>query len=254
MDSKSLVPVGKFRFPHGDYSFEGMRRILCDVVSDIYDRTDNPLLLLSGGVDSAILAKVMMSHTKGNFTCLTIGGSWEHPDMVAAKRLLESLSFTHITHVPEKEDIERAENILSESATEVCPGDAGVFLALEKAVSLGYKDAIGGDGIDEQAGGYWWHVNPEGTLEEVFEGFWNKLDLEHLGPMARSAELAGATVHWPYMDERVVDYISRIPLEKRVEFGIQKYWWKEFAKYIGVPADIAERPKQGFIHALNREA
>ncbi len=253
MDSKSLAPVGSFRHPPGSYSFEGMRGILVDVVSDIYDRTDNPLLLLSGGVDSAILARVMTSHTS-DLTCLTIGGSWEHPDMIAAKKLLGSLSFTHITHVPEKEDIARAENILSESGTKVCQGDAGVFLALEKAASLGYTDVIAGDGIDEQVGGYWWHMNPEGTLEEVFEGFWNKLDLEHLGPMARSAELANITVHWPYMDERVVEYISRIPLEKRVEFGIQKYWWKEFAKYIGVPADIAERPKQGFIHALNREA
>ena len=249
MDSKSLVPVGKFRFPHGEYSYEGMRCILCDVMSGLLDRIDNPLLLLSGAVDSAILAKFMTSNT-----CLTIGGSWEHPDMVAAKSLCKHLSFTHITHVPEQKDVQRAETMLLESGTEVCPGDAGVFLALEKAASLGYEDVIAGDGIDEQVGGYWWHVNPEGTLEEVFEGFWDKLDLEHLGPMARSAELAGVTVHWPYMDERVVEYISRIPLEKRVEFGIQKHWWKEFAKYSGVPADIAERPKQGFIHALNREA
>ena len=253
MDSKSLAPVGSFRYAPGNYSFEGMYSTLCEVMSDLLAGIDKPLLLLSGGVDSTVLVKLMLTITEGNFACLTIGGSWDHPDMIAALRLSQHMPFVNIEHVPQKDDIARADKILESSGTKVCPGDNGVFLILEKAAALGYTDVIAGDGIDEQVGGYWQHVNPEGTLPVVFEGFWDKLDLEHLGPMARSAELANITVHWPYMDERVVEYISRIPLEKRVEFGIQKHWWKEFAKYIGVPTNIADRPKQGFVHALERE-
>jgi asparagine synthetase B (glutamine-hydrolysing) len=227
-----------------------MRRILCEVMSELLDRVTNPLLLLSGGVDSAVLAKVMVQIAEGDVTCLTIGESWNHPDMVASKVLFQYLSFVHIKHVPRKGDIARAEEILKFSGTDICPGDEGVFLALEKAAAFGYTDVIAGDGIDEQVGGYWWHVNPEKPLDEVFAGFWDDLDSGHFGPMARSADIAGVTVHWPYMDERILEYISRIPLEERVKYKVQKYWWKEFAKYIGVPEQIADRPKQGFIHAL----
>ena len=250
MDSKSLAPVGNFRLSAGSHSFDGLKHVLYGVVSELVERLDDPLLLLSGGVDSAVLAKIMSEMTGGGVTCLTIGESWSHPDMVAAKSLFQDLDFIHIKYVPLKEDIARAEKTLADSGTEVCPGDAAVFLALEKAASHGYTSLIAGDGIDEQVGGYWWHANPERSLNEVFSYFWKALDSGHLGPMARSAELVGVTVHWPYMDERIIEYISRIPLEDRIRFKIQKYWWKEFAKYLGVPAEIADRPKQGFVHAL----
>lgn len=253
MDTKSLAPTGSFRYSPGSYSFEGMYRTLCEVMSELLGRISNPLLLLSGGVDSAVLARIMMQIVDDDVTCLTIGESRGHSDMVAAEQLYQHMPFVHIKYVPQKADIERADKILESSRTKVCPGDNGVFLILEKAASLGYTDVIAGDGIDEQVGGYWWHVNSNEPLDEVFACFWNDLDSEHLEPMARSADLAGVTVHWPYMDERVIEYISRIPLEKRVEYGIQKHWWKEFAKSIGIPYHIADRPKQGFVHALLKQ-
>lgn len=249
MDSKSLAPTGNFRSSVGSYSFEGMYHILYQVLSELLGRVTNPLLLLSGGVDSAVLAEVMV-RINHDATCLTIGESWNHPDVVAAKQLRNHLPFILHQHVPLADDIARADEILKSSGTKVCLGDVAVFLALEKAAALGYTDVIAGDGIDEQVGGYWWHANPEKPLDEVFADFWNDLDSGHLGPMARSAKIAGVTVHWPYMDERILEYISRIPLEQRVEHKVPKYWWKEFAKHIGIPAEIADRPKQGFVHAL----
>ena len=256
MDSKSLAPVGSFKYwpsPVG-YSFEGMCDVLHEELSYLLAHTSNPLLLLSGGVDSAVLMNIMAEIADGAVAYLTVGESLNHPDMVASIKLLQNLPAVHVKYVPQGEDIERAERILWESGTKVCSGDVGVFLALEKAASLGYTDIIAGDGIDEQVGGYWQHANLGNSIREVFIDFWNDLDSEHLGPMARSAKLVGVSVHWPYMDWEVIRYIAKIPLQDRVKYKVPKYWWKEFAKYSGVPADIAERPKQGFIHALNREA
>lgn len=251
MDSKSLAPVGSFRLSQGNYSYDGLRSVLYEVMEELLNQAENPLLLLSGGVDSAVLAKIMMDITSGKMICFTIGGSWNHPDMMAATKLSESFSFTHIRTVPSEEDIERATEALEATDIKVYPGDVGVFLALEKVASFGFTDIIAGDGIDEQVGGYWWHANPDKPLEDVFIDFWNKLDAEHLGPMAHSAEMANVTVHWPYMNERIIKYISRVPLEKRVEDGQAKSWWKCFGKYLDLPEWITERPKQGFIDALN---
>ncbi len=240
MDSQSLVPTGNFKLREGAHSFVGMAgELRRAIITSVSASEDHPVLLLSGGVDSAILLRILLN-IYGDQQALTIGRSMDHPDVIASVRLVEEWG-CHSDHrviIPELPDGFESGN-----------GDAGVLMALE---CVGVRDVIAGDGIDEQVGGYWWHGKSfhDGDMLPVFERFWDGLDDGHLIPMAKSATAAGKVVHWPYMDESIIDYISRIPLEERVKNGIPKYWWKEFAKYLGVPVDIADRPKQGFIHAL----
>ena len=243
MDSMSLVPVGKFKVRVRPHSFVGMAGVLRRaIVTSVSECEDSPVLFLSGGIDSAVLLRLSLD-TYGDQKTLTIGRSMAHPDVVASVELVKEWGCqgSHRVIIPELPDGFESGN-----------GDVGVRMALENVEG---RDVIAGDGIDEQVGGYWWHAKSfhDGDMLPVFEKFWDDLDTGHLIPMAESAAATGKVVHWPYMDPSVISYLAKISLEERVKNGVAKYWWKEFAKYIGIPADIAERPKQGFVHALRPE-
>jgi len=247
------VPIGSFKIDPGQgYSFQGMQEVLEGVIPNYVGREDG-CILLSAGVDSAVLAKIVLG-INPFMMCLTIGADDLHPDLVAARRLCREWGFNWANWAPGPEHIQLAETALAEHRMEVFPGDVGVYLALKKARELGCDYVLAADGIDEQVGGYWWHGNASPhELKEVFTSFWGKLDLEHFGPMARSADLLGIKVRWPFMDSDVIEYISRIPLDVRVLSGQPKQWWKEFAKYLDIPDWIINRPKRGFVDALKGE-
>ena len=118
----------------------------------------------------------------------------------------------------------------------------------------GITDVIATDGIDEMMGGYWWHANESdrfSTLYDAFEHFWSEVDSNHLDSLYRSADIAGVQIHLPYLDSEVIDYISRIPLEDRVMPGKPKHLWKQCALALKVPQWVIDRPKIGFVDALN---
>ncbi|MFA5379941.1 MAG: asparagine synthase-related protein, partial [Dehalococcoidia bacterium] len=110
---------------------------------------------------------------------------------------------------------------------------------------------------DELMGGYWWHANVSDRYTDVsaaFEDYWQRLDAEQIYPMKLSADRVGIEVSWPFLDDRVVQVISRIPVSERVKPGIPKAWWKRFAReYVGIPDGVVERQKLGFVSALTSD-
>jgi len=180
--------------------------------------------------------------------CFTIGGSSQHPDLISAMSFADQYDFDLRIHVPDtiRKRLKKGE------VNGGYPGDEAVLVALEFASKF-VTDIIATDGIDEQMGGYWWHVNrtPElPTVESAFEHFWNELEPKHLEPMYHSARKVGISVHWVFLHPLVVEYISRIPLEERVKDNLTKAYWRDAARLIGVPESIIGRPKRGFVHAL----
>lgn len=236
--------IGSWRVTNGQYSYAGLIDVLNSAINKAIVRSHRPGILLSGGVDSSLLA-LLVKEQRPDIPCFTIGSNLQHPDVVAAMRLATEFDLDLRVYLPNKEAIAAA----GQRAKTNNPGDDAVLLALEFASKF-VTDIMAADGIDEQMGGYWWHVHRPNT-EQVFEYFWNQMEQKHLEPMFNSAELVGVNVHWVYLAPEVVDYIARIPLAERIRNSIGKAYWKEAAKLADVPDWVINRLKRGFVHALS---
>jgi len=240
------VQIGSWKNQDSDWDIGILKDVLCNVIKQTISKCEFPGILLSGGVDSSILAIIANSYR--DIPCFTIGSSHNHPDVVASCKLADLYQFEHYVYIPPVAIIQR----VKESNNFKFPGDECVYIALQFASHF-VSDVISGDGIDEQMGGYWWHANKcddYASTEKAFEHFWNVLESDHLSPMFESASSIGVNLWWPFLHEVIIDYINRIPLRDRVEGGVSKYIWKKLAASSGVPEYIIDRPKQGFIGAL----
>lgn len=210
-------------------------------------------VLLSGGVDSAVLLSYVL-RCCGEVPVFTVVTDMSHPDLEAAQKVAESNGLKHHVLMPSDEDLRRARDAVS-CREKIFDGDVAVYLALEWAQDAGVDTLIAADGIDELMGGYWWHANVGGRFasrKEAFEHFWGVVEEEQLSPMLRSAEELGIEVKYPFIDERVVSLVSRIPLDERVGVGKPKRWWKGFARdYVGIASEVVDRRKLGFVSALD---
>ncbi len=237
MAKRFPVQIGKWKVNPTDYSLRGLLDEVTDSITTALDSIDKPGILLSGGVDSAVLA--VLANRQATVPCFTIGSFLQHPDVNAATRLAAEYGWNLSVLLPC--------NISDRS------GDNAVYMALGFASHF-VSGVLAGDGIDEQVGGYWCHSHDSDrftSTEETFEFFWNRLEPDHLEPMFKSATTIGIDVHWVYLDGRVVNYISRIPLSDRVHDGVSKAVWKDLARLVGIPDWVINRPKLGFVGALS---
>lgn len=228
-------------------------RVEVAVVEAVYrslDDAEQPGILLSAGVDSSLMARVVSGRRL--IPTFTVANRDDHPDLVAAQRLAEEWGLHHHTLVVDEETRRKTqEDIAGRPA--VFPGDDGVFLACRFAADHGVKTLLATDGIDELVGGYWWHANLGdrfGSSQEAFEYYWSVLWPEHLDPLLLSGEACGVKILFPYLDRQLVSTLTRVPLERRVVNRTPKAYWKAFAAWMGVPLWVIERPKLGFVAAL----
>ncbi len=213
-------------------------------------RVDFPVgIFLSGGVDSTNLLAFACEYI--DIPVFTVAGSKRHADLLAAQRLAEEWQLEHYWWIPSEEERSVAREHVARRARNY-PGDDGVYLACQFAARIGVKTLLATDGIDEVTGGYWWHANRSerfGNQLEAFEFYWRNLWPEHLEPLLLSAADCGLGVLFPYLDDRMISLLVRIPLEVRAPAGRPKAWWKALAAK-HVPQWVIDRPKMGFVDAL----
>lgn len=245
--------IGNWKTTDGYHDQYELAGILLEEVALTLGRRKAAVVLLSGGLDSAILARLTLA-VRRDVLFLTIGRTMGSPDVQAACRLAREWDLTHTVFVPSSRDVQAARDHVSRRAYHYS-GDEAVYLAC-MAASFQGDLVVATDGIDEQMGGYWAHRRPvvEGRPEDLPEAFarhWRALEPEHLRPMYRSCCDWEIDVDWVYLHESVVDYIARVPLTERVKDGVGKAFWREVARYLGVPRWVIDRPKRGFCDALS---
>lgn len=241
--------IGNWPEGKGNYSVEGLVALLRDIAHCALYESPSPGILLSAGIDSTILT-MLIREKYPDIPCFTVGGAPNHPDVLAAQKLSVELNLDLRIYLPNISSQKKAKDVIETDY----PGDEAVYLALEFAKPW-VKTILATDGIDEQMGGYWWHVNENdrfSTTEEAFKYYWAQLEPTHLTPMFKSAEKVGLDINWVFLHPDVVDYISRIPLKERIKDGVNKAFWREAARSIGVPEWVINRPKRGFVNALDR--
>ncbi len=247
------VKIESFRFPEGFPRFS-KNLSLDSFVETALGFVDKPGILLSGGVDSALLA-ILATKYLPNIPCFVVGRYATNPDVQAAKRLAEEKGLNLQVRLFNSKEILDIQQELKEGTglTSLYDGDECVFAALKFAAQNNVTGIIATDGIDELMGGYWGHRDrirfPD--IKDAFTYFWNELEEKHLSPMYRAAEFHKLDLIFAYLLPDVIEYLSMIPLEDRIKGNIGKAVWKEIAQKAGVPLWVIERQKMGFVNAFD---
>jgi asparagine synthase (glutamine-hydrolysing) len=226
---------------------EELLNLIIAVLEELLPKCKKPGILLSGGIDSTLLA--VLANRIQKIPCFTIGSSINHPDVIAATKIAHEFDFDHYFYIPSLS----TEMKTNEQYSFKYPGDTGVFLSLDFAAKY-LTDILATDGIDEQMGGYWWHIHRNEQFpqaEQAFEHFWNELESKHLTPMFEAAQKVGLNLYWVYLHPLITEYIAQIPLNERVGRDIGKAFWRQTAKIAGIPDWVINRAKRGFVDALS---
>ncbi len=218
---------------------------------------------LSGGVDSslclAIIAELCPSDTE--IHTFTAGGGRRHPDVQFAQEVSKLFNTTHHEIIVESKD---KEEIIQEftdfygnspqTETMIKRADINVWAVYRKIAKTKARSVIVHDGIDELMGGYWLHrqsaTEGKERQEEIFRKFWRELEPEHLTPLESTAHHFGIQLLFPYLQKKLVDYISHIPVSERASFTTGKMPLKEIARKYVWPKEVIDRKKRGFVDAL----
>lgn len=222
---------------------------------------------ISGGIDStlslALLRKSLGDDIK--IITFTMGGDENHPDIKNARIAIKKYNTEHYEFIPTSKEIQSGlEDFKKDQPDQnlkevVSKGDFDIYLLFKKINKLGLqpgrKTIIACDGIDEQLGGYWAH-RKDATKEErreIFRSLWQKLETEHIIPLIRSTQKFSVHLIFPYLEEELVKFISKIPVEDRIINKSGKIPLKNIADKLGVPEEMIHRQKRGAIGILEIE-
>lgn len=201
-------------------------------------RSDEGIVALSGGVDSALVAQLASRE------CIAVGMVGSH-DLGRARQVATKLGLALNTVVIDPGSIEAALVQVLRVIPKIDPVNASVgttlYFVAEWAGSHGYRRILAGQGADELFGGYARYLQTD-TLSQ-------DLERDFLGlPVQLARDQAVAALHdtsfsLPYMDVRVVQAARAVPAEKKVCGGVRKLPLREVAERY-LPHSIAQYEKK----------
>lgn len=209
------------------------------IVKAVKLRSDQGVMALSGGVDSALVAAI------AQLPCIAVGMSGSH-DLDRASQVARELELPLEIRVVSQREIEETLPLVSELLTDPSPVDLAIattlFFVAETAREAGFERILTGQGADEVFGGYdrYLHRTPE-ELASTFAADFASLARQGF----RDQTIAGYHGTWlsmPYLDIRVVCAAGEIPPSERVRDGIRKRPLREVAaKYLSMETAYYEK-------------
>jgi asparagine synthase (glutamine-hydrolysing) len=227
---------------------EEVRSRLRELLRDAVEKNAADALLLSGGLDTSILAAVSgnKGKTKKAFT-VSMDGS-PAPDLEYAKKVAQRFLYEHhLIRLTENEALEKIPEVIKAvgSFDPALPNDLAIYMAIKEAKNLGIESVMTGDGADELFAGYSYmhELSPEELNKYI-------RNLSNSKAMYFSSNKLGAfldvEIKQPYLDTEIVDIALDInPNLKVNEIEGRKYGkWilrKAYEKELG---EVAWREKE----------
>lgn len=201
-------------------------------------RSDEGVVALSGGVDSALVAKLAQRE------CIVVGIAGSH-DLKHAQQVACELGLPLTSVVIDPGSIEYALARVLQVIPRIDPVNASIattlYFVAEWAGGYGYKRILAGQGADELFGGYARYLQTN-TLAEDLERDFQGLRIQLARDQAVAA-LHDTYFSLPYMDVRVVRAAHAIPAEKKVCNGVRKQPLRSVAERY-LPPEIAHYEKK----------
>ncbi len=222
-------------------NYEESLQTLTEVIKQAVDaRSDEGVVALSGGVDSALVAAL------SDRPCIAVGIKDSH-DLKHAAYVSEKLGLFYTERIVTTDEIEEVLPVV----VDLIPGNSPLDLAIgttlffiaETAKLHGHRRILTGQGADEIFGGYArYEGKTESQLEELFISDFESLKYQGARDQA-IASYHNTYLSYPYLDEGVVCAARSLPVCEKVIPGIRKKALRDVAAQI-IPSDIAYYDKK----------
>lgn len=219
-------------------------------------------VLLSGGVDSCLIAKLIHDIAPGmglDVVAYTVGLP-DSPDVAWARRFAEYLG---IRHKMAMLSVERIEQYIPEVIEAVEDSDfvqietgIGIYAAVDMASKDGARILFSGQGPDEQWGGYSWYPRVLGKdgRQQLCRRMWEDFTMADIETLDRENKIAMAhdvELLFPYLDSLVVSVARSVTSELKVtseDDHLGKHPHRQLAIKVGVPEQYSNRAKLAIQH------
>jgi asparagine synthase (glutamine-hydrolysing) len=181
-------------------------------------------LLLSGGLDSSILASIL----NPKYSVVAGFGS-DAPDIAYARQVAEKYSKKHVENVFARdrmaELVEKVIQVLKTFDPIEIRNSAVALAGIEQAKNDGYSAIMTGDGGDELFAGYNYlsrYYSDMQTLNSELRRLWQIMHFSS----KRLGEHAGVEVKTPFLDEKFAMFAKSIDASEKVGEHDGKKWGK----------------------------
>lgn len=236
------------------------RQLMCDVPYGV---------LISGGVDSSIIASVAAKFREGRVEEEGRSPSWwprihsfsiglkDAPDLAPARKVAEHIgAIHHEVHFTVQEGLDALSDVIYHLETfdiTTVRASTPMYLMMRKIRTMGIKMVLSGEGSDEIFGGYlYFHKAPNGA--ELQSECVRKLQKLHLYDCLRankSSAAWGVEARVPFLDREFLDVAMNIDPEAKLPYSAPTS--RPMEKYIlrkafegDIPDEILWRQKEQF--------
>ncbi|MCJ7669085.1 MAG: asparagine synthetase B [Dehalococcoidia bacterium] len=219
-------------------------------------------VLLSGGVDSCLIAKLVHGVASGvgmEAIAYTVGLP-DSPDVSFAREFARELGIKHEMKMLSIDGIEEyipkvIEAIEDSDFVQIETG-IGIYAAIDMASQDGTRVIFSGQGPDELWGGYKWYPKVLGKdgRQELCRRMWDDftmVDIETLDRENKIAMAHGVELFFPYLDTEVVNVAMSVASELKVtseEDYLGKHPHRQLAIKVGISEKYANREKLAIQH------
>jgi asparagine synthase (glutamine-hydrolysing) len=262
-------------FDRGEIDIKNMARAVDDYEEALYSavrkrlhelsHVDKVGVLLSGGVDSCLVAKLVhdiASDSGMEVIAYTVGlpGS---PDVSFAQEFAEEIGIeqkTRILSVDEvAEYIPKVIEAVEDGDFVQVEAGIGIYAAIDMAIQDGIGVLFSGQGPDELWGGYNWYPEVLGRdgRQELCRRMWDdftKADIETLDRENKIAMAHGVEMLFPYLDTEVVNVAMSVASELKVTSEgdhLGKHPHRHLAAAMGISEKYASREKIAAQHGTS---
>ena len=235
---------------------------ICSSVRKRLTDVDKVGVLLSGGVDSCLIAKLVsdIASSAGIKAVAYTAGLSDSPDISFAQGFARRIGIDHRVKVLNIDDVEKyipkvVEAVEERDFIQIEAGIA-IYAAVDMASQDGIKVIFSGQGADELWGGYSWYPDVLGKdgRQELSRRMWDDFTMADVETLDRENKIAKAhemEMMFPYLDSEVVKLAIMVAPELKVTSKndrIGKHPHRQLAKKIGVPSKYADRNKEAVQH------
>ncbi|UFK41097.1 7-cyano-7-deazaguanine synthase [Pectobacterium parvum] len=220
------------------------------VLKMIPESTSKIACLLSGGVDSSSVLKILAKYYKGDVVAYTFSINPESSeDLLHAKQLTHELGIKHEVVIPSLSEItqfylEQGVRMTETFEPALVRNAVSYHFLCKRVVQDGFKWCFSGEGADEIFGGYDYFKHVSNSDEAILDSLKN-IHQTYLQMADRASMFTTLEVRVPYMEKEVVDFVFSLPPEYRIRNGQDKWILRKHYSEDGIAVGIAAKAKLG---------
>jgi asparagine synthase (glutamine-hydrolysing) len=191
-------------------------RKLKDLLSDVVEKNETEALLLSGGLDTSILAALSYHEGKMKKAFTVVLDRTRAPDLSYATIVAQRFRFEHhLIRLTEKEALRAIPAVIQsvKNFDPALPNDLVIYAALKEAKKLGIKSVMTGDGADELFAGYsYMHELSHDDLNTYIRALSQTMYFSS----NKLGAFLGVAIKQPYCDPKIVDFALELDPDLKI--------------------------------------